>query len=73
MSQLKANLAGHTNPETCEQTAGQVNSSSTQNTSVELRILQDGRVYRSKAEMERLIALGQWHHRRQRRRQRLGF
>lgn len=38
---------------------------------IELRIIQDGRIYRSKAEEERLVALGQWHHRRQRRRERM--
>jgi len=38
---------------------------------IELRIIQDGKIYRSKAEEERLIALGQWHHRRQRRRERM--
>jgi hypothetical protein len=73
MSQLKINLPGQTNPESCEHTAERVNFSGTKSTALELRILQDGRVYRSKAEMERLIVLGQWHHRRQRRRQRLRF
>ena len=38
---------------------------------IELRIVQDGKIYRSKAEEERLVALGQWHHRRARRRQRM--
>lgn len=38
---------------------------------IELRIIQNGEIYRSKAEEARLIALGQWHHRRQRRRRRL--
>jgi hypothetical protein len=40
---------------------------------IELRILQDGKVYRSKAEQQRLNALGQWHHRRVRRRNRFRF
>lgn len=39
--------------------------------SIELRIIQDGKIYRSKAEEERLNALGQWHHRRMRRRERM--
>ena len=42
-------------------------------TTVELRILQDGKVYRSKAEQQRLNALGQWHHRRMRRRNRFRY
>lgn len=70
MSLLKINLPGQKNPEPCGQSAEQVDYSSSQNNPVELRILQDGRVYRSKAEMERLVALGHWHHRRQRRRKR---
>ena len=37
---------------------------------VELRIIQNGEIYRSKAEESRLIELGRWHHRRQRRRRR---
>ena len=72
MSQLKVKI-GHTNPETCGHAAQQVNFTTPQNTAVELRILQDGRVYRSKAEMDRLLELGQWHHRRQRRRNRLRY
>ena len=42
-------------------------------TTVELRILQDGKVYRSKAEQQRLNALGQWHNRRMRRRNRFRY
>ena len=42
----------------------------TQCKAIELRIIQDGKIYRSKAEQERLVALGEWHHRRRRRRDR---
>ena len=47
-----------------------VDSNKSSCTTVELRILQDGKVYRSRAEQQRLNALGQWHHRRMRRRNR---
>lgn len=70
MSQVKTSLPGSRNSETCEQAAKPVDASSNQSTIIELRIIQDGAVYRSKAEMERLVALGHWHHRRQRRRER---
>lgn len=43
----------------------------TQCNTIELRLVQDGKIYRSKAEEERLVALGQWHHRRKRRRERM--
>ena len=53
-------------------TRGTVNQvSEAQCKTIELRIIQDGKIYRSKAEEERLIALGQWHHRRERRRRRM--
>jgi hypothetical protein len=70
MSQVKISLPGTRNSEACEQVAKPVDASSNQSTAIELRIIQDGTVYRSKGEMDRLVALGHWHHRRQRRRER---
>jgi hypothetical protein len=70
MSQVKISLPGPRKSELCEQATKPVDASSNQNTTIELRIIQDGAVYRSKAEMDRLVALGHWHHRRQRRRER---
>lgn len=71
MSQVKISLPGSEISEACELTAKPVDTSDNQSSAIELRIVQDGLVYRSKAEMERLVALGHWHHRRQRRRNRL--
>ncbi|MCP4045493.1 MAG: hypothetical protein GY732_05835 [Gammaproteobacteria bacterium] len=70
MSQAKKSLPGITNFEPCEQAIKPADASSNLSNSIELRIIQDGTVYRSKAEMERLVALGHWHHRRQRRKDR---
>jgi len=70
MSLVNINFPWSRNTETCGQATRSVDASGNQSTAIELRIIQDGRVYRSKAEMERLVALGQWHHRRQRRRER---
>ena len=75
MSHLNLRVPGSTNPYTHNKTiqadkSGQ-SAPGSQSKTIELRIIQDGRIYRSKAEQERLKALGQWHHRRQRRRNRL--
>ncbi len=70
MSQVKISLPEYRNSEACEQVAKPVDASSDQSAAIKLRIIQDGMVYRSKVEMDRLVALGHWHHRRQRRRER---
>ncbi len=70
MSQVKISLPEYRNSEACEQDAKPVDASSDQSAAIKLRIIQDGMVYRSKAEMDRLVTLGHWHHRRQRRRER---
>ncbi len=70
MSQAKKSFPGIRSFEPCEQALKPADASSNLNNNIELRIIQDGTVYRSKAEMERLVALGHWHHRRQRRKDR---
>ena len=75
MSYLNLRIPGFANPDTNKKASHADNpghsTSDSQGSAIELRIVQDGRIYRSKAEQDRLVALGQWHHRRRRRRDRL--
>ena len=72
MSQVKLRLPGFSHSESGLPFSEKAAPDAGETRQIELRILQDGKVYRSKAEQQRLNALGQWHHRRMRRRHRFG-